>query len=305
MLAGIHMRRTINDITNEIFKGFLESIERNDGLCPVKGLRYDGMRLPDYTDLMVQQLYLLRYFPAYLVEYFDIYRDILKNKRFKKSFRVLSVGCGCGLDYYALELALQKKGTTCAETVYYTGVDKIEWAYSNDFGNEDFKILLCDFIGIGDVNKIQDKAFDIIIFPKSIGEFSDSDFKSLIKQFKNSTFPKKEIYIISSIRKEYTAIDQDRMANLLICLENEHGYDSNKPKTEYIYYKNSAGLRKDFYDFVYPDEIFYFLNKLDSKCPTQLRNKQFCESDCQQNLNNKRPILKNDHIRYQYFRLKK
>ena len=299
------MKRTINEITNKIFKGFLHSIEKNGGLCPVKGLRYDGMRIPDYNDLMVQQLYLLRYFPAYLVEYFDIYRDVLKNKKFQKPFRVLSVGCGCGLDYYALELALKEKGTTCADTVYYTGVDKIQWAYSDDLGNDDFEILICDFIGIGDINSIQDKAFDIIIFPKSIGEFSERDFKALIKQFKSSTFPKDEIYIISSIRKEYTSIDQDRMEKLLTCLEDIHGYYCEKPRTQYIYYKKSAGIRKHFYDFVYPDEIFKFLNNLDSKCPTKLRNGKFCESDCQQNLNNKRPILKTDHIRYQYFKLKK
>lgn len=299
------MKQTIARITSQIFIDFQKSIRDNNGLCPVKGLRYDGMRIPDYNDIMVQQLYLLRYFPAYLVEYYDIYREILKYKALKKPFRVLSIGCGCGLDYYALELALRDQGTNCSKSVYYTGVDKIKWHYTDSFGNRDYKIITTNILDLGNINQIQEEPFDIIIFPKSIGEFSDNEFELLIGRFNASDFPQKKVFIVSSLRKEYSAIDQERMRILLENIERTHGYICNKPKTEYIYYTQSVGLRKYFPDFIYPNDIYQFLDNLSQACPTRKANGRFCEDDCADTLSNKRPILRTDHIRYQYFMLTK
>ena len=88
-----------------------------------------GGNIPDYSKPEIQQLYLLKYFPAYLIEYYEIFNDILKYKFIALPFNVLSVGTGCGIDYWGLEFALRDHGMDSADYVYYTGIDKIPWNY--------------------------------------------------------------------------------------------------------------------------------------------------------------------------------
>lgn len=50
-------------------------------LCDCKTLTYEGGNAPNYDTPLVQQIYMLRYFPAYLAEYYLIQNSIkLVNK---------------------------------------------------------------------------------------------------------------------------------------------------------------------------------------------------------------------------------
>ena len=60
-------------------------------LCLLKDVTYLGGNIPDYSSIAVQQLYLLKYFPAYLIEYYDIYRDVLTDKFIKLPLNILSL----------------------------------------------------------------------------------------------------------------------------------------------------------------------------------------------------------------------
>ena len=44
-----------------IYNDFKEYIDKNDNLCMLKTLNYQAGQKPDYTDIHIQQLYLLRY----------------------------------------------------------------------------------------------------------------------------------------------------------------------------------------------------------------------------------------------------
>ncbi|PLX89594.1 MAG: hypothetical protein C0618_00840 [Desulfuromonas sp.] len=297
------MKSMIDSVMAGAFNDFRASLQEKGALCSLKDFRFNEMMIPDYSDDFIQEAYLLRYFPAYLVEYYGIYKELLKAHQFEGPFKVLSIGCGCGLDYYGLELALREKGSSCQDKVFYTGIDKIDWIYRDNFGNDDFEFFQGDILDFEDISKINDNEFDVIIFPKSIGEFEDNEFKKLKDIFKRSQFSKKSLLIVSSVRKQHSAIDTNRMASVLRILENDHGYSCPKAKTEYTYYKKVVGLRTYFYDFVYPQEAYDYLSALHEKCPKYISNSKYCEDDCKGNLNNKRPILNTGHIRYQIFDL--
>lgn len=296
------MRHIINEVVGAAFEDFTTMLEDRERLCDAKDFRFNEMIIPDYTDPFIQAFYILRYFPAYLVEYYDIYRELLEIPKFAEPFNVISIGCGCGLDYYGLELALRDNDRSAADSVCYTGIDIVNWGYRNNFENDDYEIVVEDILNYNSIQDI-DENVDVIIFPKSIGEFSDADFARLLTLFRRSDFEENELVIISSIRKQHTAIDTQRMTSLLNLMEREHNYICGGPKDEYTYYRNPVGLRAHFYDFVYPQHVVDYLIDLHNQCPTMLDNDEYCEDDCEDNLSNKRPILKTDHIRYQLFRL--
>ncbi len=296
------MRHIINEVVGSAFGDFTAMLEERGRLCDAKDFRFNEMAIPDYTDPFIQAFYILRYFPAYLVEYYDIYKELLEIPKFANLFNVISIGCGCGLDYYGLELALRDNDRTAADSVCYSGIDIVDWGYRNSFNNDDYDITIQNIL---DFNRLEDidEHLDVIIFPKSIGEFSDADFTRLLRLFRRSTFDENELVIISSIRKQHTIIDTQRMTSLLNLMKNEHNYTCGSPKDEYTYYRNPVGLRTHFYEFVYPQTVLDFMIDLKNKCPNMLENDEYCEDDCEDNLRNKWPILKTDHIRYQLFKL--
>lgn len=299
---GHDMRHIINEVVGAAFEDFTTMLEDRGRLCDAKDFRFNEMIIPDYTDPFIQAFYILRYFPAYLVEYYDIYKELLDIPKFTDPFHVISIGCGCGLDYYGLELALRDNDRSAADSVCYTGIDIVEWGYTNDFDNDDYEIMVQNILDFNRIGEI-DENVDVIVFPKSIGEFSDGDFNRLLRLFRNSNFNEDELVIISSIRKQHTGIDTQRMTSLLNLMESKHNYVCRSPKDEYTYYRNPVGLRTHFYDFVYPQTVLDFLIDLQNKCPNMLENDEYCEDDCEDNLKKKWPILKTDHIRYQLFRL--
>ena len=66
-----------------IYNDFKEYIDKNDNLCMLKTLNYQAGQKPDYTDIHIQQLYLLRYVFSYAFEYKSmfntLYIDILNK----------------------------------------------------------------------------------------------------------------------------------------------------------------------------------------------------------------------------------
>ena len=77
----------------EIFFDFLDNLEEKEYLCELKNFGFKGEVLPDYQNQFIQQYYLLKYFPAYLTEYYFLYNEIIKKNFLKDNYNILSIGC--------------------------------------------------------------------------------------------------------------------------------------------------------------------------------------------------------------------
>ena len=63
---------TIKNYISMIYDDFREYIDQNVNLCMLKTLNYQAGQKPDYSDIHIQQLYLLRYVFSYAFEYKSI-----------------------------------------------------------------------------------------------------------------------------------------------------------------------------------------------------------------------------------------
>lgn len=93
---------TINDYLDDILEEFEDYVHSGIRLCDLKSVHFDAGKIPDYSNIHVQQLYLLRYAYAYSFEYKCMYRTLLDRTNFRKNISVTSIGCGSMLDYWAL-----------------------------------------------------------------------------------------------------------------------------------------------------------------------------------------------------------
>ncbi|WFD09777.1 hypothetical protein [Tepidibacter hydrothermalis] len=291
------MRDFLKNSMEQIYNDFIEELDNMDCCCELKNLRFDSANIPNYSNRIIQQLYLLRYFPAYLFEYFDVYSDLIK-KHSLEDYNVLSIGSGCGIDYYGLHFALDRNN----ESICYTGVDKINWSYRFDLENDEYYFINED---ISNWDKLDWDGYNILIFPKSIGEFTEKDFKKLLDMLRRSKFKHEDIYIISSIRELNDDIDTRRLVKIINVLEKKHKYKCLDDKTTYTHYIENVGIRKFFDDFIYPDEILSEILQILNHCNKYKENGyNSCEHDCE-SLLNKWPILKTGHIKYQIKKLSK
>ena len=56
---------TINDYLDNILEEFEDYVYSGVRLCDLKSVHFDAGKIPDYSNIHVQQLYLLRYAYAY------------------------------------------------------------------------------------------------------------------------------------------------------------------------------------------------------------------------------------------------
>lgn len=288
--------RAMTTVCNDFQKG----LNTLNTLCDLKFMRFDGQNIPNYADPLHQQFYLLRYFPAYLVEYHKIYQEVVEMDFLEFPLHILSIGCGCGVDYYGLHFVFKKKRKNFQKDVNYTGVDIIDWMYKGTLKNKHTKFLNLD---ISTWNQLDRNDYNIIIFPKSIGEFNLQTFGRIEGIFRQSHFEQKKICLISSLREQRTTFDTNRFRNLSEILNNTHGYTCLDNIDEVRDYGNQ-GIRKICYDFVYPEEVERFLTSLLKKCPGYIENNNTSHHDDCVCLN-RRPVFRTDHIRYQVARFQK
>lgn len=252
------MREFIGRVMDRVFNDYKDNLQQQDSMCGLNNVRFDGGNVPDYTDSIKIQLYLLRYFPAYLVEYYDLYSKILRDYEISDYLYVLSLGCGCGIDYYGLMLACHKHD----EELYisYTGVDAVDWPYK-DCMDEDFEFIQVD---LGEWEKFDWPSYNVIIFPKSIGEFSSQGFISLKGTVSRSQFKKDRIFLVASMRAEHKDTDKERLTEIKEIFLTRHGYSC---ASDYIFYFDSnSGIVTEFPEFKYPDHILEYITSLPEQC---------------------------------------
>lgn len=260
----------------EVFFDFLDNLEKKEYLCELKNFGFKGEVLPDYNNKFIQQYYLLKYFPAYLTEYYYFYSEIIRKEFIEDNYNILSIGCGCGIDFWAMKLAKEKSNKDL--NIKYTGVDIVNWSYFDNYGY-DAKVTNKNILDFD----LKENDYNIIIFPKSIGEFNDDDFEKLKDLFRKGSFKSKKLIIILSLRKTRNIRDTRRGFELFTILKNNFGYETENDIEECYYFnKKKNGLEYRIEDilpeFGYPSSLSDFLGEYyldfleDNPCPF----KKFC-----------------------------
>lgn len=290
------MRDFLEEKIYNIYEDFKEELSTYVTCCDLKDLRFNGGNIPDYSVKIIQQLYLLRYFVAYTIEYYRIYKKLV-DQNFLDYYNVLSIGAGCGLDYYGLYFALQKDHSD----ICYTGLDRIDWNYRESFGNEEYYF---ENIDINDWSSLDWDEYNVIMFPKSIGEFDNQTFEGIMDTLKESNFNHDKICLISSVREQNDVIDTQRLVRIANVLEYNHNYSCLDKPGDYRYYPNNDGFAKYYPYFSYPPEILELLLNLLGECSIYYFNGKACRNECSSNLN-KWPMLRDGHVKFQVVRLER
>ena len=275
---------------DNIFNDFRDEVLKANCLCKLKKLTFSGDSLPDYTDTTLQKFYLSRYLLAYYVEYAKLYEDLIEKNFIKNGYNILSIGCGCGLDLWGL-----KKATENTKINYnYTGLDCVKWDYSDFFGEK--------FINnrIENIYKLDKSNYNVIMFPKSIGEFDEKTFENLKNTIRNSNFDEKNIILVSAHRKLREEKDSERLFDIMEIFEYEHNYIFKDSSTVSTKYENKQYLEYINPQIKYPWEKMKFIKHLPCFCKERL----ICSEDCEQSLS-RYPVNSDSQFCYQIITLTK
>ena len=255
---------SINEYLSNILDDFVGYVRSQDKLCELLDVHFDAGRIPNYTNIHVQQLYLLRYAYAYAFEYKCIYRKLIKRLKQDEEIDVTSIGCGNMLDYWSLAHAVKNQ-----YDIYYTGIDTINWSYCFEARQQD---SVQRFIGdaISFLQQQEELASYIYIFPKSISEFSMEEISSFGNCFTRQRVTPQSLHFLFSLRTDRGSLERDMSkTKLLYQMLIENGYHSNDDSDCYsIFVDDIKGkpIRIVDDDFQHPGDVIDFLKELDEKC---------------------------------------
>ncbi|WP_294587905.1 hypothetical protein [uncultured Ruminococcus sp.] len=285
---------TIEKYLDNIFEQLKREVNDMSTLCVLKDVNYQHENIPDYSNAAVQLLYCLRYHFGYACEYEKMYENILSKLDDKSEISVLSIGCGNGIDLWALQDAINRRNIDLK--INYYGIDYIDW--SNKINGRD-----CDNVNYvtSNINDIEDSIddltnIDVLIFPKSISEIQSSDLIHIANFISRRS---KTLYVMASYRNSDYALDQDidKIKELCTYLKRS-GFtlSDSDPECYYCYEDKEKGIRSIYYDYIYPNEVIDYISKLYDKCNYYDRENNVCNI-CTDSLS-RRPILTLRNIAY-------
>ncbi len=70
---------SIKAYLEKVYSALKDQVDSGEKLCGLKALSFEGGSLPDYANVQIQRLYLLRYSFAYVFEYETMYNEVLKK----------------------------------------------------------------------------------------------------------------------------------------------------------------------------------------------------------------------------------
>jgi hypothetical protein len=295
------VRQFIKQKLQAVMADFQSSKTDAGCLCECKQVTYEAGNSPDYSNPQVQQAYMLRFFPAYLAEYFLMYRRLLRADFLQGPLRVLSIGCGSGIDLWGLKFAVEDSGIDPAEQIEYTGVDLASWAYRDDLGLPVVRFLQQD---ITDWQQLDRTNYNVFIFPKCIGEFPTDVFQNIRAMFSASAFDSDRICGLCSLMNLGLDHDIDRFTSIAGVMQRPLGFQCLDDAQVYRHYPKTPALNQVCSGFDYPDDILQEVKSLADQCPKRIANGASCEEDCEKALN-RWPILKTTYVKYQMLRFQR
>lgn len=283
------MESFLNNHIQRVFSDFMQN-----EWCDINQIE---LNTDCYEKQNIQQFYILKYFPAYFSEYYLMYQELI-DKTEEKNLNLASIGCGSGIDYYALEFALKEKATS-EKTFTYTGIDCISWDYVPN--STEFNFI---HTYLSDVKPEVLENKNVIIFPKSLIEFKISDLESMVDKLveKNEN---ENIYFLNS----YITKDAHDLAHIggikefqSICERmRAHGFEVGENEClKYFRAEEQRGLGKDFTFFKYPDEVKKILQDLTANCESEVMAEK-----CNTCKIGAWPILNNKYVAYNIVKFSK
>ena len=279
----------ITEYLNKVYKDFADYLSSGNELCKLKSVNYDTGKFPDYTDINIQQYYLLRYAYGYECEYRAMFQDMLKMFPILKQqgFTTLSIGCGAGLDAMGMFSVLGAFSSS-----RYIGIDIVDWNYKFEGKNVKYKcgdVLAC-------LSKIKkQKPIDVLCFPKSISEFDKKQIAGIVQNIERIN-ENKYIYLLISLRTSVANRDKDLKRTKLLCQEFEkYGYKkiAGNKSNEWRIFKNKK-----------EPVALEVIKSLNEYCITFDLEGENCLS-CDTERLQRWPILKVGEVAYQIFYLEK
>lgn len=289
---------SINDYLDNILNEFNYYLINAPYLCKLKTVNFDAGQLPEYNDIHVQQLYLLRYAYAYAFEYKVMYMNLLTHFDFDSQIKVTSIGCGNMIDYWSLTRALKELGKK-SYTIYYVGIDTIDWNYKMPFRDKDNVQF-----GLGDAIQALEQAdclrAEVYFFPKSISEFTDEQMERMCYCFQVKNIIPTKLHIMISLRSDGYSMERDQAkAEKIICAITSNGYKTEDVSTKYWYINSEeTKIRKLDSEFEHPSSVIQTLKELNEQCNQYKMESENCETDCKTRLS-RWPILNSDKVKYQ------
>lgn len=237
----------------------------------------DGSKLcsDDYSSIVCQQRYILKYYGAYFCELYGLYEGFLRNFD-GDELNILSLGCGNGVDCEALNRVMIDLNTNI--TINYVGVDIVDWSYRPDFEWAQFLTLNVEEIDENDVKNI-----DLFIFPKSLTEFS-TDARTKLGETIAKNNNQKHIYFMNTYVTDCASNNQhidgiSQFKTIHKILKTNDWICQSKP-SEYFYKTNQGWLGYNFDFFKLPDELKPFVENLKENCEDYHEaNCTYCDID--------------------------
>nr|VVV03974.1 hypothetical protein AW0309160_01357 [Aliivibrio wodanis] len=277
---------TTKEFLNEHVEFVFDDFFATQQWCSLNGTE---LSVNYYTDITYQQKYIIKYFSAYFCEYYEMYEKFFKDFD-GDSVNILSIGCGSGIDCYALNRVLIDNNLDI--TVSYVGLDYVDWSYRPTFNWATFKQGCISSLAASDLNNV-----NLLVFPKSLTELSYEqrcDFAALLA----NNNKEKHLYFINTYVTnypvEYTHVDGiEQFVTISRILEK----DSLKPQTnpyQYFYKtKYNEWLGRSYRFFSIPDKVVPIVSKLQSLCVNK-GNQSECAT-CEINFY---PVLKANYLAF-------
>jgi len=300
------MRDFIKDKLETIYADICIAASKSNGLCELKKFTFSGGNSPNYGDPLVRMYYMLKYFPGYLAEYYLMYKKLLKfNILPEDDIDIISIGCGCGVDYWGFHFIAKGWLEKHRKTTSYTGYDIHNWEYRDKIDNVNVEFTNKD---IGTLNSLDSGkfAYNVIVFPKSISDLPADVYENLVAAIETTKFERDKIAILCSLMLDGLSMNYDfsRLNRIVDVMTKSHGYICEDNLNKYTTMVNpEAGLNNVVSGFNYSLDINSTINSILHQCPNFQKNGKSCKDDC--TTMNQWPVLKQKYVNYAIRRLRK
>lgn len=287
---------SINDYLDIILKDFEEYLRSDPYLCHLKDVHFDAGKVPDYSDIHVQQLYLLRYAYAYAFEYKCMYKHLPQHMYTQPNLSVMSISCGNMIDYWALAQAV---GPGVA--LQYKGFDSVDWSHKFTRREGDRVSLI-----LGDaIDAIEDSdnfSSDIIVFPKSISEFDHDAIDRFCNCVRTKKILKDKVCVLISLRADHGSVQRDMCKTKKIYDAFLAAGFSTRSRSDTVIHLSfqDRKIRELDPTFLHPKNVVDLLIELNTRCAEYKENKENCSQNCIDRLN-RWPMLSCKHMQWQLF----
>lgn len=226
-------RETVEELAERLYHQFEQYVRESETgeeelLVPPD---WSKTAAPDYSEIHVQELYLLRYLSAYACEYTRTYEELQQMLEAAvkdgEPLEVMAVGCGNMVDYWGISEAFTRAGKSSA--IHYLGIDKTDWKEICRIGARmGDRVHFRQQDGAAYLREQDLLTAGLIVFPKSISEFPDEVFEDICESFRRKEFYRNRICLLTVFRSNGDGPnpwpEDEKRCDCLISALEENGF---------------------------------------------------------------------------------